>query len=213
VKVYRTETLKDEAYSEIISLLHSGGVIAFPTDTAYGLGADPFNDAAVDRIFQVKGRADTKAILLIVSSIEMAESVAEPPKVFYDLAKQFWPGPLTVILPAKKSLPINLTAGTATVGVRWPIADFATKLVNDLGTPVTATSANRSGLPAAITADEVRNQLDESVDALVDGGELPSRGGSTVLALTADVPVVLREGPVRFEALERFFGGKVRRLA
>lgn len=213
MKVYRTETLKDEAYSEIISLLHSGGVIAFPTDTAYGLGADPFNDTAVDRIFQVKGRPDTKAILLIVSSIEMAESVAEPPKVFYDLAKQFWPGPLTVILPAKKSLPINLTAGTATVGVRWPIADFATKLVNDLGTPVTATSANRSGLPAAITADEVRNQLDESVDALVDGGELPSRGGSTVLALTADVPVVLREGPVRFEALERFFGGKVRRLA
>ena len=213
MKVYRTETLKDEAYSEIISLLHSGGVIAFPTDTAYGLGADPFNDAAVDRIFQVKGRSDTKAILLIVSSIEMAESVAEPPKVFYDLAKQFWPGPLTVILPAKKSLPINLTAGTATVGVRWPIADFATRLVKDLGSPVTATSANRSGLPAAITADEVRSQLDESVDALVDGGELPSRGGSTVLGLTTDVPVVLREGPVRFDALERFFGGKVRRLA
>lgn len=213
MKVYRTETLKDEAYSEIISLLHSGGVIAFPTDTAYGLGADPFNDAAVDRIFQVKGRPDAKAILLIVSSIEMAESVAEPPEVFYDLARQFWPGPLTVILPAKKSLPINLTAGTATVGIRWPIADFATRLVNDLGSPVTATSANRSGLPAAITADEVRNQLDESVDALVDGGELPSRGGSTVLDLTTDVPVVLREGPVRFGALERFFGGKVRRLA
>ena len=213
MKVYRTETLKDEAYSEIVSLLHSGGVIAFPTDTAYGLGADPFNDAAVNRIFQVKGRPDTKAILLIVSSREMAESVAEPPEVFYDLAKQFWPGPLTVILPAKKSLPINLTAGTAAIGVRWPIADFATRLVNDFGTPVTATSANRSGLPAAITADEVRNQLDESVDALVDGGELPSRGGSTVLGLTTDVPVVLREGPVRFDALERFFGGKVRRLA
>ena len=213
MKVFRTETLEDEAYGEIVSLLRSGGVIAFPTDTAYGLGADPFNGNAIDRIFQIKGRSDTKAILLVVSSIEMAESVAEPAEVFYDLAKLFWPGPLTMILPAKKSVPLKLTAGTGTVGVRWPVADFATRLVNDLGTPLTATSANRSGLPAAVTAEEVRSQLGESVDALIDGGELPSRGGSTVLDLTTDVPMLLREGPVRFEALERFFGGRLRRQA
>jgi L-threonylcarbamoyladenylate synthase len=213
VKVYRTETLKDESYGEIVSLLRSGGVIAFPTDTAYGLGADPFNEAAIDRVFQIKGRPDTRPILLIVSSLEMAESVAESNEVFYDLAKQFWPGPLTVILPAAKSVPLRLTAGTRTIGIRWPIADFATKLVSDLETPITATSANRSGQSAAITADEVRSQLDESVDILIDGGQLPSRGGSTVLDLTTGAPVVLREGPVSFEALHRFFGGEVRRQA
>ena len=213
MKVYRTETLKDEAYGEIVSLLQSGGVIAFPTDTAYGLGADPFNDAAIDRIFRIKGRADTKPILLLVSSIEMTESVAEPDEVFYDLAKRFWPGSLTVILPATKSVSLKLTAGTGTIGIRWPHANFATTLVNCLQSPITATSANRSGLPAAVTAEEVRVQLDESIDALIDGGELPARSGSTVLDLTADVPVLLREGPVSFESLHEFFGGKVRRLA
>jgi L-threonylcarbamoyladenylate synthase len=211
VKVYRTENLKDEGYGEIVSLLRSGGVIAFPTDTAYGLGADPFTDAAIERVFQIKGRPDTKAILLLVSSIEMAESVAEPADIFYELAKSFWPGPLTVILPAAKSLPIKVTAGSKTIGVRWPIADMAITLVNALGNPITATSANRSGLPAAITAEEVRAQLGESVDALIDGGELPARGGSSVLDLTTGSPVLLREGPIPFETLQRFFGGQLRR--
>jgi L-threonylcarbamoyladenylate synthase len=213
VKVYRTETLADGAYEEVVSLLRSGGVIAFPTDTAYGLGADPFNDTAIDRIFQIKGRPDTKPILLIVSSVDMAESVAEPGEGFYDLAKHFWPGPLTVILPAAKSVPLKMTAGTQTIGVRWPVAHFAVKLVRQFGAPITATSANRSGLPAAITAEEVRTQLDQSVDALIDGGELPSRGGSTVLDLTTGSPVVLREGPISFESLQRFFGGTIRRQA
>jgi L-threonylcarbamoyladenylate synthase len=213
VKVYRTETLQDEGYGEIVSLLQDGGVIAFPTDTAYGLGADPFNDTAIDRIFQIKGRPDTKPILLVVSSVQMAESVAEPDGVFYDLAKHFWPGPLTMILPAAKSVPSKLTAGTQTIGVRWPVARFASKLVRDFGAPITATSANRSGLPAPITAEEVRAQLDESVDALIDGGELPSRSGSTVLDLTSGMPVLLREGPISFESLQRFFEGKIRRQA
>jgi L-threonylcarbamoyladenylate synthase len=213
VSVYRTETLKDEAYGEIVSLLKSGGVIAFPTDTAYGLGADPFNDSALDRIFQIKGRPDTKPILLVVSSIEMAESVAEPGEVFYDLAKHFWPGPLTMILPAVKSAPLKLTAGTQTIGVRWPLAQFATRIVKEFRSPITATSANRSGLSAAVTADEVRTQLGDSIDALIDGGELPARGGSTMLDLTADPPILLREGPVSFETLQRFFGGQIRRRA
>jgi L-threonylcarbamoyladenylate synthase len=211
--MYRTETAGDDAYEEICSILRSGGVIAFPTDTAYGLGADPFNEAAIDRIFQIKGRPDTKPILLVVSSIDMAESVAETDEVFYELAKQFWPGPLTMILRAAESVPSKLTAGTRTIGVRWPMARFAAKLVTEFGAPITATSANRSGLPASITAEEVRNQLDESVHALIDGGELPSRGGSTVLDLTTDTPAVLRDGPVSFDSLQRFFGGKVRRQA
>ena len=205
MKVFRTETFADTAYDEILSLLRSGAVIAFPTDTAYGLGADPFNNAAIDRIFQIKGRSETKPILLLVSSVAMAESVTEPDGVFYDLVEQFWPGPLTIILQAAKSVPLKVTAGTQTVGVRWPMARFATRLVERFGQPITATSANQSGLPSAITAEEVRSQLGDSIDALIDGGTLPSRVASTLIDLTADPPVLLREGPISFEKLQRFF--------
>ena len=211
--MYRTETLADRAYDEIVSLLRSGGVVAFPTDTAYGLGADPFNSAAIDRIFQIKGRPDTKPLLLIVSSVSMVESVAEPVELFYDLAARFWPGPLTMVLPAAGSVSPRVTAGSGTIGVRWPAAEFAATLVKYFGTPVTATSANRSGLPSAVTADEVRSQLDDSVDALIDGGELPSRGGSTMIDLTAADPILLREGPISFESLQQFLKGNLRRRA
>jgi len=210
VKVFRTEDAQD-AYGEIVSLLRAGGVIAFPTDTAYGLAADPFSETAVDRIFRIKGRPDTKPILLLVDSVRMSESVILPTDVFYRVVEAFWPGPLTIIMHAVASLPGKVSAGTKTVGVRWPIAAFATGLVSRLGSPVTATSANRSGMPSPVTAEEVQRQLGDSVDAIVDGGVLPSSGGSTLLDLTADLPVLLREGPVSFEALEEFFEGRIRR--
>ena len=219
MKVFRTETLQDADYAQLVSLLQSGGVIAFPTDTAYGLGADPFNEAAIDRIFRITGR-DTfealgykgqKPILLVVDSLAMAKSVSVPPRVFRETARQFWPGPLTMILRAAKSLPPKVTAGTNTIGLRWPVADCATKLLKHFKRPITATSANRSGLPSAITVEEVREQFDESLDALIDGGTLPSRGGSTVLDLTVEPPVLLREGPVSFESLQQLFDGKIRR--
>ncbi len=213
MKVFRTETLQDADYAQLAALLQSGGVIAFPTDTAYGLGADPFNEAAIDRIFRIKGRAETKPILLIVDSLAMAKSVSVPPRVFRATARQFWPGPLTMILRAAKSLPPKVTAGTNTIGLRWPVAESATILLKHFKRPITATSANRSGLPSAITAEEVRAQFDESLDALIDGGTLPSRGGSTLLDLTVEPPVLLREGPVSFESLQQFFDGKIRRQA
>ena len=211
MNVFRTETLQDADYAQLASLLQSGRVIAFPTDTAYGLGADPFNEAAIDRIFRLKGRAETKPILLVVDSLAMAKSVSVPPRVFRETARQFWPGPLTMILRAAKSLPPKVTAGTNTIGLRWPVADCATKLLKHFKRPITATSANRSGLPSAITVEEVREQFDESLDALIDGGTLPSRGGSTLLDLTVEPPVLLREGPVSFESLQQFFDGKIRR--
>lgn len=211
MKVLNTETMDDSQYDEVVSLLSNGGIIAFPTDTAYGLGCDPFNEGAVNRIFAVKGRADTKPILLLVDSIPMAESVSLPTDTFYGVANRFWPGPLTIILRAAVSLPENVTAGTKTIGIRWPIAAFATTIVTRLGKPITGTSANRSGAPSTVTADEVRGQIGESVDVLVDGGVLPSRGGSTLLDLTVDPPVVLREGPVTFDALSQFFSGRIRR--
>src|SRR5262249_30295599 len=201
-------------YDEIVSLLRGGSIVAFPTDTAYGIGADPFNAAAVDRIFHIKGRAESKPILLLVDSIALAEAVIEPSRAFSRVVEKFWPGPLTILPRAAPSLPPNVTAGMQTIGVRWPVAPFATALVSRFGTPITATSANRSGMPSAITADEVRVQLGDRIDALVDGGVLSSRTGSTVLDVTADPPVLLREGPVTFATLAEFFEGRIgRRVA
>jgi L-threonylcarbamoyladenylate synthase len=211
VKVFRTETLLDTAYAEIASLLKSGGVIAFPTDTAYGLGADPFNEAAIERIFRIKGRRAAKPILLVVDSVALAESVSRPPDCFYDLAGKFWPGPLTVVVPSAATLPGRLTAGTNTIGIRWPLAPLAEAVIQYFGKPLTATSANRSGMSSTVTAEEVQAQLGESVDALIDGGALPARGGSTLLDLTLDPPVILREGPITFESLSDFFKGRIRR--
>jgi L-threonylcarbamoyladenylate synthase len=211
VTVYRADTFQDEAFDDIVSLLRAGRVIAFPTDTAYGLAADPFNDAAVERIFRIKGREETKPILLIVNSVEMAQSVSQPNRLFFEVTEALWPGPLTLIVPSDARVSTKVTAGTSTIGVRWPVAPLATEIVKRFGGPITATSANRSGMPSAVTADEVQAQLGESVDALIDGGPLPDRGGSTLLDLTADPPVLLREGPVSFARLSEFFKGRLRR--
>jgi L-threonylcarbamoyladenylate synthase len=211
VKLFRAETVHDESYEDLVTLLRDGRVIAFPTDTAYGLGADPFNESAINRVYAIKGRPETKPILLLVDSLDRAASVIEPTAMFYRVAEAFWPGPLTIITHAAASVPVNVTAGTKTIGLRWPMAAFATTLVGRFGKPITATSANKSGLPSAVTAHEVRSQLGDSIDALVDGGALPSRIGSTLLDLTVDPAVVLREGPLKFETLAQFFDGKLRR--
>src|SRR5207302_584372 len=139
------------AYDEIVALLRGGGIIAFPTDTSYGLGVDPFNESAIARIFEVKGRPDTKPILLLVDSVTMAESITDAGAVFRAVAERFWPGPLTLILNAAASISTQLTAGTKTIGLRWPAAPVATALVHRLGKPITATSANRRGSLSAVT--------------------------------------------------------------
>ena len=189
-------SLSDGAFEEILSFLRAGGVIAFPTDTAYGLGADPFSEPAVRRIFEIKGRPDDKPILLLVNSVTMAESVATFSDKALVLAERFWPGPLTMILPARPNVPSWVTAGTGTVGVRWAAAPFAGRLLSAWERPLTATSANRSGMESAVTADEVRAQLADRVELLIDGGPLPFRGGSTLLDLTAAPPRIVREGPL-----------------
>jgi L-threonylcarbamoyladenylate synthase len=148
------------------------------------------------RIFDIKGRTETKPILVLVNSIEMAGSVAELSDRALALAERFWPGPLTMILPARSSVPTAVTAGTSTIGVRWAGTPFTQRLLAAFSQPITATSANRSGRPAAITLAELREQLGESVEFLIDGGELPARGGSTLLDLTETPAKLLREGPI-----------------
>jgi L-threonylcarbamoyladenylate synthase len=190
-----------EFFEEILSFLRGGGVIGFPTDTAYGLGADPFSERAVRRIFEIKGRPEDKPILLLVNSIEMADRVALVSNKAMALAQHFWPGPLTMILPARPDVPDLITAGTRTIGVRWGKASFAERLISVWDRPITATSANRSGMPSTVTAAEVREQLEDRLEVLVDGGALPARGGSTLLDLTIATPKVLREGPISEAAL------------
>lgn len=189
-------SLSDGALEQILSFLRAGGVMGFPTDTAYGLGADPFNETAVRRIFEIKGRSETKPILLLVDSIAMARGIAHFSETALALAERFWPGPLTMILPASDAVPPAVTAGTGTVGVRWAHTAFTQRLLGTFNQPITATSANRSGLPSTISAAEVREQLGESIELLVDGGELPVRGGSTLLDLTETPARLLREGPI-----------------
>jgi L-threonylcarbamoyladenylate synthase len=196
MQLFDAASLSDRALGQILSFLRGGGVIAFPTDTAYGLGADPFNEGAVRRIFEMKGRAETKPILVLVDSIAMANSIARLSDTALALAERFWPGPLTMVLPARASVSATVTAGSETIGVRWANTVFTQRLLEAFGKPITATSANRSGLPSAVTAEEVRVQLGDSLEILVDGGELPTRGGSTLLDVT-QIPVrLLREGPI-----------------
>ena len=196
MQVFDAASLSDGACEEILSFLRAGGVIGFPTDTAYGLGADPFNEQAVRSIFEIKGRAEDKPILLLVDSIDRAQSVAVLSETALVLARRFWPGPLTMILPARPGVPSLVSAGTGTMGIRWGNAPFAQRVISAMGSPITATSANRSGMPSAITAEEVHAQLQDRLEVLVDGGRLPSRGGSTVLDLTVSPAKILRRGPL-----------------
>ena len=196
MQLFDAAGLSDGALEQILSFLRAGGVIGFPTDTAYGLGADPFNEEAVRRIFEIKGRPEGKPILLLVDSISMASRVCHMSDSAHALAERFWPGPLTMILPARENVPSLVTAGTGNVGVRWPASDFALRLVGALEQPITATSANRSGIPSSVTAVEVCEQFGDSLKFVIDGGKLPARGGSTLLDLTATPPRVLREGPI-----------------
>lgn len=196
MQLFEAASLTDEALEQILTFLRAGGVIAFPTDTAYGLGADPFNDDAVRTIFKIKGREETKPILVLVNSVEMANNIAVLSERALALAGRFWPGPLTMILPARPLVPSSVTAGTSTIGVRWADTALTQRLLGGFGRPITATSANRSGLPSAVTIAELREQLGESVELLIDGGELPTRAGSTLLDLTETPARLLREGPI-----------------
>ena len=196
MQLYDAASLSDGGLEQILSFLRAGGVIAFPTDTAYGLGADPFQEEAVQQIFRIKGRPEAKPILLLVNSIAMAESVASLSSREFELAKRFWPGPLTMVVPARSTVPNIVTAGTGTIGIRWPDAAFARRLIDAFERPITATSANRTGMPSAITVAEIREQFQDSIDLVVDGGTLPTRGGSTLLDLTEVPARLLREGPI-----------------
>jgi L-threonylcarbamoyladenylate synthase len=189
-------------------LLRDGRLVSFPTETVYGLGADATSPDAIARIFAAKGRpADNPLIVHLAGPDELARVVAEITPLAHRLAAAFWPGPLTLVLEARPDLPRATTGGLDTVAVRVPDHPVARALIAAAGVPVAAPSANRSGRPSPTTADHVVADLGGVVDAVVDGGRCPVGVESTVVDARGDVPVVLREGAVTQEDLERAADG------
>ncbi|HUZ45132.1 MAG TPA: L-threonylcarbamoyladenylate synthase [Terriglobia bacterium] len=186
-------------------LILSGKVIAFPTDTYYGLGADPFNLAAVTEIFRIKRRSSDRPIPLLVASLDQAaDLVADPPQLFFTLAKKFWPGPLTLVVPASRQIPLKITANTGKVGLRWPRSLLAEALITALGCPLTGTSANLSERSACATAGEVEEQIGGSLPLILDGGKAAGERPSTVVELRGEGARILRPGGIPESELEDY---------
>jgi len=195
------------ALQHAVHLILRGKVVAFPTDTFYGLGADPFNLAAVSEIFRIKGRTADRPIPLLVDSIDQAMDLAQnPPKLFFTLATKFWPGALTLVVPASRQIPLKVTANTGKVGVRWPLAPFVVALIAAAGRPLTGTSANLSDMESCSTADEVDCQIGDRLPLILDGGL--TRGGlaSTVVELTGETGRIIRPGAIPETDLKEYLG-------
>ena len=187
-------------------VISKGGVIAFRTDTFYGLGADPFNRDAVERIRELKGREDNKPILLLIAGSSLVERlITTPSEAFARAAEKFWPGPLTIIGNAVPALPEPITAGTGTVGIRLPADEQVRELVRECGGVLTATSANPSGSDPARSAQEVAEYFPSGLDLIVDGGEVTATEPSTVLDVLTSPPHVIREGVIRRSDIEQLF--------
>lgn len=179
------------------TVLLQGGIVAFPTETYYGLAADPFCEPAVSRLFQVKRRPALKPLLLLIDRIEQLQEVAaEVPAQYQELMERFWPGPLTLVFPARKELPAVLTGNTGTIGVRISPHPVARELIRMTGRPLTATSANFSDLPPARTAREVQTMFQNSLDYILDGGETAAGLCSTVVGLEGGRMVLFRRGQI-----------------
>jgi L-threonylcarbamoyladenylate synthase len=187
------------ALERAAAVLGGGGLVAFPTETFYGLGAAASDARAVRRIFGVKGRDEAKPLLVLVESIAMAEAVAEVTERARALMAGHWPGALTLVLRARAGLPPQLTAGTGTIGVRLSPHPVARGLVHALGAPVTAPSANLEGAPPPTTAAAVLDVLAGAIDLVLDGGATAGGPPSTVVDLTSDAVRVLRQGAVTCE--------------
>ncbi len=189
------------------SIIQKGGLVAFPTETVYGLGANALNPKAVKKIFKVKGRPTDNPLIVHIAKFEELDRLAKNiPKEARILAREFWPGPLTLILFKKKIIPDKVTAGGKTVAIRMPANRFALKLIKNAGVPIAAPSANLAGTPSSTTARHVLEDFDGKIDLIIDGGKTSIGVESTVLDLTETSPVILRPGGITKEMLEKIIG-------
>lgn len=188
-------------------LIQTGQVISIPTDTFYGLAADPFNLYAVEEIFQIKGRSSHKPLLLLVDSVERAEELSSGhlPDRFYALARRFWPGPLTLVIEASSHVPLKITGNTGKVAVRLPDAKVPVSLIGLLNMPLTGTSANPAGMSECGTAEEVQLCLGERLPLILDAGESSIQVPSTIVEVTQDGWRLIRDGAIPAEKIAEFF--------
>jgi L-threonylcarbamoyladenylate synthase len=194
-----------ERLASAVEALRSGGIVAVPTETFYGLAVDPLQPRAVRRLNEVKQRPPGSPVLLLLADLGQAATVARDlPRRFHALAEGFWPGPLTLVVPASERLPTEVTAGSGTVGLRVPGLALPRRLAAALGHPVTGVSANLHGQPPTRTAKEVARSFPEGVALVLDGGTTPGGAPSTVLDLAGPVPRLLRAGAVPAASLRPF---------
>lgn len=193
----RVKSSTAESLTNAVAALKRGEVILFPTETLYGLGADALNGGAVDKVFQLKGRDPNSPISVLVSDQAMLLTlVADIPLAVKKLMNEFWPGPLTLVLPARDGVPTPLVNSAGGIGVRISSQPIATALVHGLGHPLTATSANPTGKEPARTVEQARNYFAGKINLFVDGGTLTSQTGSTVVAVSGDRIEIVREGEI-----------------
>ena len=184
--------------------LTRGSVIAIPTDTFYGLAADPFNLAAVDEIYRVKGRPESRALPILVNSIDQALLLARGTSAsFIRLAQAFWPGALTLVLNAAHRIPLKVTAGTGRIALRWPRSEVVRRLIEEFEGPVTGTSANISGFSSCASAKAVMKQLGSRLPLVLDAGETGATLPSTIVELNGDGWRIGREGAIPVVDIEK----------
>lgn len=183
-----------------VSFLKQGKIVAFPTETYYGLAVDPVNDAAVRQLYRLKKREADKPLLLLIHNRKQLDGLVQCiPPGFSELMDKYWPGPLTLVFPADRSVSKFITGGTDSVGIRISPHPVASQLVHRFGSPITATSANVSGLPPATTPTDIVEMFGDSIDYILDGGLASAGLCSTILAHQNGKPVLLREGQIRLE--------------
>ena len=198
------------ALAEAVAVLKGGGLVAYPSDTVYGLGAAASDEQAVARAFAVKGRLFEKALPLLLADVgDMAPLCAKVPAAAKLLAERFWPGPLTLVLRRSPAFQSAALGGGDNVALRVPAHPFLRELIRALGEPITGTSANRSGQPSCRTAREVQRELGNAVELIIDGGSSKAGQESTVVDITTDALKMLREGAISRREVERVLGQEV----
>lgn len=206
-RILKTDTQDSfqTAIKDAAEVILSGGIVAVPTESFYGLAVHALDEKAIERLFAVKRRREDNPVLILIPSKEgLSSYVTEVHEKDRKLMERFWPGGLTMVFFAGPILPRSLTAGTGKIGVRLSSHPVPTELARAVGAPITGTSANRSGRPSCSTAEEVMEALGEDIDLILDGGKTAGGKGSTVLDVTTDPPVVLREGIVSRNELSPF---------
>ena len=193
------------AINKASDILLSGGLVAYPTESFYGLAVDSTNENAIRRLFLLKQRSPGRPLLILIPSVEALDQyVAHIPPIARQLIDEFWPGGLTLVFEAGLKASPLLTAGTDKIGIRLSPHPVATALAQAIGAPITGTSANISGKTACRDAGEVLGAFKECLDFILDGGPTPGKVGSTILDITVDPPKILREGMVQKSALEKY---------